>query len=78
MAIQMAARPSFVAAERSVYVPFSVNVFVPHEGRPEHLYYFMAILNSRLLWKWFQHYAKRRGVGLEINGNVLGSRLFGT
>ena len=30
-----------------------------------------GVLNSRLLWKWFQHNAKRRGVGLEINGNVL-------
>ena len=36
------------------------------------MYYFVGVLNSRVLWKWFQHYAKRRGVGLEINGNVLG------
>lgn len=52
-------------------MPFSVNVFVPHEHRNEHLYYWSAILNGRLLWKWFQHHAKRRGVALEINGNVL-------
>lgn len=23
------------------------------------------------MWKWYKHHAKRRGVGLEINGNVL-------
>jgi hypothetical protein len=25
------------------------------------------------MWKWFSHHAKRRGVGLEINGHVLES-----
>jgi hypothetical protein len=30
-----------------------------------------GLLNSRVLWKWYQHHAKRRGVGLEINGRVL-------
>jgi hypothetical protein len=35
------------------------------------LRYLAALLNSRVLWKWFRHYAKRRGVGLEINGHVL-------
>ncbi|MFH2121097.1 MAG: hypothetical protein ABIJ25_11975 [Pseudomonadota bacterium] len=23
------------------------------------------------MWHWYKHHAKRRGVGLEINGNVL-------
>jgi type I restriction-modification system DNA methylase subunit len=71
IAKQMASRPAFVPADIPVYVPFSVNVFVPSDDRPEHLFYFAAVLNSRLMWKWFQHYAKRRGVALEINGNVL-------
>ncbi len=71
IAVQMARRPSFVPAPQRVYVPFSLNVFVPSEFAHEHLYYFAALLNSRLLWKWFTHEAKRRGVGLEINGNVL-------
>jgi len=48
-----------------------VNVFVPSSEAEENLNYFVALLNSRLLWFWFSHYAKRRGVALEINGNVL-------
>ncbi|MGA8146804.1 MAG: DNA methyltransferase [Gallionellaceae bacterium] len=71
ISIQMSSRPSFVCADEPVYVPFSVNVFVPNIGVREHLNYFTAILNSKLLWEWFRHHAKRRGVGLEINGNVL-------
>lgn len=71
LCVQMAARPAFVPALMPVYVPFSVNVFVPGCETHEHLYYLAAVLNSRLLWKWFRHHAKRRGVGLELNGHVL-------
>jgi predicted type IV restriction endonuclease len=71
MSIQMSARPSFVSSAHAAYVPFSVNVFVPKTGASEHLNYFTALLNSRLMWEWFKHHAKRRGVGLEINGHVL-------
>jgi adenine-specific DNA-methyltransferase len=71
VALQMANRPSFAVARRPVYVPFSANVFVPKPGISEDLNYFAGLLNSRLLWSWYSHYAKRRGVGLEINGNVL-------
>jgi len=71
VALQMARRPSFAVARQPVYVSFSVNVFLPHADRPEDLAYFAAVLNSRLLWKWFRHCGKRRGVGLEINGHVL-------
>lgn len=67
----MSKRPSFVSVSEPCYVTFSVNVFVPTHGLPEHLDYFSAVLNSRLLWFWFSHSAKRRGVALEINGNVL-------
>lgn len=67
----MARRPSFAPSFGAVYAPFSVNVFVPQESVSEHLYYFAAVLNSRVAWVWFQHHAKRRGVALEINGNVL-------
>ena len=67
----MARRPAFVAAAAPVYVPFSTNVFVPHAATREHLHYVTALLNSRLVWKWYRHHAKRRGVGLEINGHVL-------
>ncbi len=71
IALQMARRPSFVAATGPVYVPFSANVFVPGPERREHVAYFAAVLNSRPLETWFRHHAKRRGVGLEINGGVL-------
>jgi hypothetical protein len=46
-------------------------VFVPHPAIELSLEYFLGLLNSRVMWLWFQHNAKRRGVGLEINGNVL-------
>lgn len=71
LSIQMSERPSFVWSDVPTYVPFSVNVFVPNSSCGERLSYFAAILNSKLLWEWFKHHAKRRGVGLEINGNVL-------
>ncbi|MBN1591122.1 MAG: hypothetical protein JW888_16530, partial [Pirellulales bacterium] len=50
---------------------FSVNVFVPNPSTREHLLYLTALLNSRPLWQWYGHHAKRRGVGLEINGRAL-------
>lgn len=71
ISVQMGSRPGFVSAIAPAYVPFSANVFVPHASIRESLLYFAGILNSRLLWKWYQHRAKRRGAGLEINGHVL-------
>lgn len=71
IALQMATRPSFAPALVPAYVTFSANVFVPHPNVNENLNYFAAVLNSRILWKWFRHCAKYRGVGLEINGHVL-------
>jgi hypothetical protein len=67
----MAERPALVPASVPVYVPLSANVFLPREDTPEHLNYLAAVLNSRLLWRWFRRHAKHRGVGLEINGHVL-------
>ena len=71
VSVQMGRRPAFVPATRPVYVPFSTNVFVPRSTTGEHLNYLAAVLNSRLMWTWYRHHAKRRGVGLEINGHVL-------
>jgi hypothetical protein len=71
VSVQMAPRPAFVPALNPVYVPFSTNVFVPGNDMAEHLNYLAALLNSRLMWKWYRHHAKRRGAGLEINGHVL-------
>ena len=72
LSLQMWRRPAFVPASEPAYVPFSINVFVPDADTKEHLNYICGLLNSRLIWKWFQHRAKRRGVGLEINGHVFG------
>jgi adenine-specific DNA-methyltransferase len=69
--VQMAPRPALVPVAGPAYVSFSTNVFVPGPGAREDLLYVAAVLNSRLLWKWYLHHAKRRGVGLEINGHVL-------
>ena len=71
IALQMAARPSFAAAEGPTYVPFSANVFAPRPDVGEGLHYLTALLNSRTLWAWFCRHAKRRGVSLEINGHTL-------
>ena len=71
ISLQMARRPSFVAASSPVYVPFSANVFVPNSDIEEHLDYFAAVLNSRLIWKWYRHHAKRRGIGLDLSGHAL-------
>jgi hypothetical protein len=70
VSVQMAERPAFVLAEGEVFTSFSTNVFVKDPAAPEDELYILALLNSRLLWRWFKHNAKRRG-GLEINGNVL-------
>jgi hypothetical protein len=71
VALQMASRPAFAYAAGPLYVPFSANVFVPHHGTREDLRWLTTLLNSRLMWSWFGRHAKRRGIGLEINGHVL-------
>lgn len=71
ISIQMGARPSFVFSDKEIYTTFSTNVFVPTDSKDITLQYYTAILNSKLLWYWFNHNAKKRGVGLEINGNAL-------
>ncbi len=71
VSVQMGRRPIFSNCTGPLYVPFSVNVFVPSKSCSLSLDYILGILNSKLLWKWFAHSAKRRGVGLEINGGVL-------
>jgi adenine-specific DNA-methyltransferase len=71
IALQMAKRPSFVPIFGQAYVPFSANVFVASAGTQEDLRYFSGLLNSKVLWAWFERHAKRRGVGLEVNGRTL-------
>ena len=72
VALQMAPRPALVPALRPVYVPFSANVFVPQGDTPEHLYYLSGAAELPAAVAMVPHHAKRRGVGLEINGHVLG------
>ena len=67
----MAGRPSFALAEGDCYTTFSTNVILLKSESLDLLYRVLAVLNSRLVWAWLSHHAKRRGVGLEINGNVL-------
>jgi adenine-specific DNA-methyltransferase len=67
VSIQMGKQPSFVPVSGDVYTSFSTNVFIPHASTREHLWYFAALLNSRLLFAWFMHNAKRRGANLELN-----------
>jgi len=67
----MGERPSFVPSFFPTYVPFSVNVFIPKDLRRENILFFTGLLNSKLILVWFSHNAKKRGIGLEINGNVL-------
>jgi adenine-specific DNA-methyltransferase len=69
--LQMMQRPSFAYAKSRCYVPFSANVFYTFQTTRESLGYITALLNSRVLWMWFHHRAKRRGIALEINGGVL-------
>lgn len=69
--LQMAVRPSFVPAFLPTYVPFSANVFVPECHIREDLKYLSALLNSKVMWAWFNQRAKHRGIGLELNGHIL-------
>ena len=72
---QMVKEPTFCCALSPCYLPFSVNVIFSGRSisstRSEELFYLTAILNSSLLSSWFQHTAKQRGTGLEINGHHL-------
>jgi hypothetical protein len=72
LSVQMGKRPTFAKSVGECYVGFSVNVFVPRDTIKVDINYILGVLNSRLLWLWFKHNAKRRGVGLELNGGVLG------
>lgn len=71
LVLQMAPRPSVVPMRGASYVPFSVNVVLPAADVREDLRYLSGLMNSRPLWGWFVHHAKRRGIGLELNGHVL-------
>ncbi len=70
IARQLGRRPAFAVMETPCYVPFSLNVVLSKMDGLS-LYALCAILNSDLLATWFDTYAKRRGVGLEVNGHLL-------
>ncbi|GAB4134902.1 MAG: hypothetical protein Tsb009_00530 [Planctomycetaceae bacterium] len=69
--VQMGKRPTFAYAEQPTFVGFSLNVVLPTRHSTWGLPALTAILNSRLAENWFVIHAKKRGVGLEINGGTL-------
>lgn len=71
LAAQMGRHPRFVAAAKPTYVNFSVNVVVPKPDSPWATAALSAVLNSQIAADWFERYAKRRGVRLDISGGVL-------
>ncbi len=71
LSIQMGKVPAFVFAEPPTFVGFSTNVILPKSPDRFSLAALTGILNSSLAAQWFARHAKRRGVNLEINLNVL-------
>jgi hypothetical protein len=53
------------------YTSFSTNVVVPKDNDQVIRYALLGLLNSKVIWYWLSQVAKRRGVGLEINGHTL-------
>ena len=71
LCVRMAERPTFAVAREPAYVPYNVIVFAPEQAHTGQVESICGILNSRLMWKWFIHHAKQRGIGLEINNDSL-------
>lgn len=77
--VQMGEQPQFIWCDRPAFVGFSVNLLLQKkrsqieqtEFPAFDLQAITAMLNSTLASHWFQRHAKKRGVHLEINGNVL-------
>lgn len=81
----MGRRPTFVYAEQPLFVGFSVNVVTTELSHTDDgssqlqldndfslpLTALTALLNSANAAEWFDAFAKRRGVNLEIGGTVL-------
>jgi hypothetical protein len=71
---QMGAHPRAVYVERPAYTGFSTNVIVTPPASPlaeTGLRALCGLLNSRAAERWFDHHAKRRGVGYDIGGMTL-------
>ena len=85
LSVQMGRIPQFCYAEQPTFVGFSVNLVRLKQAvdsstavgsNIENKWTLPALcgwLNSSLLAEWFARHAKRRGVGLEINGHLLRS-----
>jgi TaqI-like C-terminal specificity domain len=71
ISMQMASRPSFAIADTECYTSFSTNVVVPKNNNEVIRYALLGLLNSKVIWYWLSQVAKKRGVGLEINGHTL-------
>eukprot|EP00913_Durusdinium_trenchii_P028511 g26739.t1 len=68
---QMGHHPRFAWCERPTFVGFSTNVVAATGDSPFDLPSLCGILNSRIAGNWFERFAKKRGVNLEINGGLL-------
>ncbi len=71
LSLQMGRVPRFVFAAAPTYVGFSVNLILEKSPGGLSLEALTGILNSAVAADWFARHAKRRGVNLELNLNVL-------
>ena len=71
LAAQMGKRPQFVFTSQPAFVGFAMNVILGGDADGLELSALAGILNSRLAERWFERFAKRRGVRLEIGGTLL-------
>jgi adenine-specific DNA-methyltransferase len=73
LSLQMGEHPQFLHVRRATYVGFSVNVVRTGDKASFSLTVLTGILNSLPAKLWFERYAKRRGINVEINGALLRS-----
>jgi len=70
ISVNMGTKPPFAYSKLPTYTPFSTNLIIPL-NKLYSIEFLTAVLNSPSAFAWFQQNAKRRGAGLEINGNHL-------
>ncbi len=71
LGIQMGRSPRFAYVERPAFTGFSTHVIAAREAGAPSLPALAVILNSRFAAQWFDANAKRRGVHIDISGDVL-------
>ncbi|MCY2966963.1 MAG: Eco57I restriction-modification methylase domain-containing protein [Planctomycetota bacterium] len=71
LGIQMGRSPRFAYVEQPAFTGFSTHVIAAREAGAPTLPALAVILNSRFAAQWFDANAKRRGVHIDISGDVL-------